>query len=57
MKTKILYEIREYKTPSAYSTPMGKKLRNRHRALKLKGRLTLMGHTDVILVPFKINVA
>jgi hypothetical protein len=55
MKTRILYEIREYKTPVAYSSPMGCKLRTRWRALRLISRLTLSGHRDIVMVPFSIN--
>ena len=54
--TRTMYEIREYKTPSSYSSPMGSKLRPRHRALKLMARLTLNGHRDLVLVRFVVNV-
>jgi hypothetical protein len=55
MLTKTVYQIREYKTPNSYSTPMGCKLRPRHRAIKLITRLTIAGHRDIVMVPFKIN--
>lgn len=55
MKTKILYQLREYKTPNAYSTPMGTKLRSRWRTVKLITRLTIAGHRDLIMVPFSVN--
>jgi hypothetical protein len=56
MKTKTMYQIREYKTPVSYSTPMGVKLRNRWRAVKLITRLTLSGHRDIVMVPFRVSV-
>ena len=56
MKTKIMYQIREYKTPNSYSTPMGVKLRNRWRAIKLITRLTLSGHRDIVMVPFSVTM-
>lgn len=56
MKTRILYEIREYKTPNSYSLPMGNKLRPRHRCIKLITRLTIQNHRDLVMVPFKINL-
>lgn len=56
MKTRIMYEIREYKTPNSYSSPMGFKLRTRWRAIKLITRLTLAGHRDIVMVPYSINV-
>lgn len=56
MKKRILYQIREYKTPTSYSTPLGAKLRNRWRSVKLIARLTVAGHRDLILVPFSVNV-
>ena len=56
MKTRILYQIREYKTPNSYSTPMGTKLRNRWRGVKLIARLTAAGHRDIVMVPLSINV-
>jgi hypothetical protein len=52
---KTLYQIREYKTPCSYSTPMGSKLRPRWRAIKLITRLTLAGHRDIVMVPFQVN--
>jgi hypothetical protein len=55
MKTKIFYQIREYKTPNSYSTPMGTKLRPRWRAIKLITRLTIAGHRDIVMVPFSVN--
>lgn len=55
MKTRIMYQIREYKTPVNYSTPLGTKLRNRWRTVKLLTRLTLAGHRDLIMVKFLIN--
>jgi hypothetical protein len=56
MQTKIMYQIREYKTPVSYSTPMGVKLRNRWRAIKLITRLTLSGHRDIVMVPFSVTM-
>jgi hypothetical protein len=56
MTHRILYQIREYKTPNSYSTPMGSKLRTRWRAIKLITRLTIAGHRDIVMVPFRINV-
>lgn len=56
MTQRIMYEIREYKTPNSYSTPMGSKLRTRWRAIKLITRLTIAGHRDIVMVPFRINV-
>ena len=55
MKTRTMYEIREYKTPNSYSTPMGTKLRTRWRAIKLITRLTLSGHRDIVMVPYTIH--
>jgi hypothetical protein len=52
---KIFYQIREYKTPVAYSTPLGEKLRPRWRCIKLIARLTIAGHRDIVMVPFSIN--
>lgn len=55
-ETRIMYEIREYKTPNSYSSPLGVKLRNRWRAVKLIARLTAAGHRDIVMVPFCVNV-
>lgn len=55
MNTRILYELREYKTPNSYSSPMGQKLRPRWRTIKLIARLTATGHRDLIMVPFRVN--
>jgi hypothetical protein len=52
---RTLYQIREYKTPNSYSTPIGVKLRTRWRAVKLIARLTLSGHRDIVMVPFSVN--
>jgi hypothetical protein len=52
---RTLYQIREYKTPNSYSTPMGVKLRTRWRAIKLITRLTISGHRDIVMVPFSVN--
>lgn len=57
MKTRTMYQIREYKTPNSYSTPMGVKLRNRWRSVRLVTRLTLAGHNDlIVLVPISVAV-
>lgn len=55
MKTRTMYEIREYKTPNSYSTPLGTKLRTRWRSIKLITRLTLSGHRDIVMVPYTIH--
>lgn len=55
MRTRTLYQIREYKTPSSYSYPLSAKLRTRWRCIKLVARLTEAGHRDLILVPFRVN--
>jgi hypothetical protein len=52
---RTLYQIREYKTPNSYSTPMSAKLRSRWRSIKLITRLTLSGHRDIVMVPFSVN--
>jgi hypothetical protein len=52
---KIFYQIREYKTPIAYSTPLGEKLRPRWRCIKLIARLTIDGHRDIVMVPFSVD--
>lgn len=44
MKTKAMYEIREYKSSTSYSKSMGRKLRNRKAAMRLVKRLKKMGH-------------
>lgn len=53
---RTLYEIREYKTPVSYSSPLGCKLRSRWRAVRLVARLTAADHRDIVLVPFRVNV-
>jgi hypothetical protein len=55
MMRKIFYEIREYKTPVSYSSPLGKKLRPRWRCVKLIARLTMAGHRDIVMVPVAVN--
>lgn len=55
MHKRTLYQIREYKAPNAYSTPLGVKLRTKWRSVKLIARLTLAGHRDIVLVPFHVN--
>jgi hypothetical protein len=52
---KIFYEIREYKTPVSYSSPLGKKLRPRWRCVKLIARLTMAGHRDIVMVPVAVT--
>jgi len=52
---KIFYEIREYKTPNSYSSPLGKKLRPRWKCVKLIARLTISGHRDIVMVPFAVE--
>lgn len=56
MKTRTLYQIREYKTPNSYSTPLGTKLRTRWRSVKLIAKLTLSGHRDIVMVPFCVAI-
>jgi len=53
---RTLYEIREYKTSTSYSTPMGRKLRPRWRAIKLIGRLTWKSGRDIVMVPVCVNI-
>lgn len=56
--TRTLYEIREYKTPNSYSSPMSTKLRPRWRAIKLIARLTLAGQSDlIVMVPFQVTTS
>jgi len=50
MKTRTLYEIREYKTPTSYSRSLGAKLRPRNRAIKIIARLSWGRHRDRDLV-------
>jgi hypothetical protein len=44
MKTKAMYEIREFKNSTEYSKPMSGKLRTRQAATRLVKRLKKMGH-------------
>jgi len=53
--TRTLYEIREYKTPTSYSTPLGRKLRPRHRAVRLIARLTTRTRDMIVMVPHVIK--
>ena len=53
MKTVTLYEIREYKTSTSYSTRLSSKLRERKAATKLIKRLKKMGH-DAFAAPVKV---
>ena len=52
---KVFYEIREYKTPVSYSSPLGVKLRPRWRCIRLIARLTATNHRDIVMVPFHVN--
>lgn len=52
---KVFYEIREYKTPVSYSSPLGVKLRPRWRCIRLIARLTAANHRDLVMVPFHVN--
>jgi hypothetical protein len=55
MAKRTLYQIRIYKTPTSYSAPMGFKLRDRWRSIRLIARLTR--HTDdlIVMVPFVVH--
>jgi len=44
MKTKAMYEIREFKNSTDYSRAMSAKLRNRQAATRLVKRLKKLGH-------------
>lgn len=52
---RTLYEIREYKTPNSYSSPLSSKLRPRWRCIKLIARLTQNNDRLIVMVPFIVN--
>ena len=59
MKTRTLYQIREYKTPNSYSTPVGTKLRDRHLAVRIIAFLAFRKnhkHRDFVMVPLTVRI-
>jgi len=55
IKTKTLYEVREYPTPTDYSVSLGRRLRTRKDAQRVTKILKKRGR-DVFIVPWRVNL-